>query len=165
MPSKKSLSLHKDATMYNSLSLSKEELRNIDNLQLTSENILEKLLNPANEKKLAIETRKYNPKFEKKDYETLAQENQTLKAELKAERQTVTSLRFRVGEYERKVKFLEGIQEKWEGALQEGEEEARRQPVYTEILKKKIQELNELYLASEEKIKELKQLPHVSVFE
>jgi hypothetical protein len=69
-----------------------------------------------------------------------------------------------LGEYERKVKFLEGIQEKWEGQMQK-EEEARQQSVYTDILKKKIQELNELYLASEEKIKELKQLPHVSVFE
>jgi hypothetical protein len=28
------------------------------------------------------------------------------------------NLKFRLGEYERKVKFLEGIQEKWEGTMQ-----------------------------------------------
>jgi hypothetical protein len=53
-----------------------------------------------------------------------------------------------LGEYERKVKFLEGIQEKLEASLQ-NQEESRQQSVYTDILKKKIQELNELYLASE----------------
>jgi hypothetical protein len=60
----------------------------------------------------------------------------------------VTNLKFRLGEYERKVKFLEGIQEKLEASLQ-NQEESRQQSVYTDILKKKIQELNELYLASE----------------
>ncbi len=48
---------------------------------------------------------------------------------------------------QRKIKFLEGIQEKWENSVQQGFEGKKLQ-VYTEILKKKIQELNELYLNS-----------------
>ncbi len=48
---------------------------------------------------------------------------------------------------QRKIKFLEGIQEKWEISVQEGLD-GKKLEVYTEILKKKIQELNELYLNS-----------------
>jgi len=49
---------------------SKEELKNIDNMQLTSDNILEKLLHPAAnlDKRQSLEIRKYDPKFEKRDY-------------------------------------------------------------------------------------------------
>lgn len=89
-------------------------MRDIENLQLTSENILEKLLNPAaSEKKMQQEARKYDPKFAKKDYETLVEENQALKQQVRACREEATGLKFRLGEYERKVRFLEGIQEKW----------------------------------------------------
>jgi hypothetical protein len=42
------------------------------------------------------------------------QENIFFKQQLNEERQTVAQLRFRLSEMERKVKFLEGIQEKWE---------------------------------------------------
>jgi len=37
----------------------------------------------------------------------------TLKMELKAEKQNVTQLKFKLSEAERKTKFLEGMQEKW----------------------------------------------------
>ena len=76
----------------------------------------------------------------------------------------LTQTKFKLSEAERKVRFLEGIQEKWEQSVQENHD-GKRLEVYTEILKKKIQELNELYLGSEEKIKELKKLPHISIFD
>ena len=76
------------------------------------------------------ESRKYDPKFAKKDYETLVEENQTLKQQLRACREETTGLKFRLGEYERKVRFLEGIQEKWENSVKETEEN-KKQPVYT----------------------------------
>lgn len=41
-----------------------------------------------------------------------------LKLELKSERQVISQLKFRLSEAERKVKFLEGIQEKWEQSVQ-----------------------------------------------
>lgn len=78
------------------------------------------MLNPAaSEKKMAQESRKYDPKFTKKDYETLAEENHALKQQLRACREETTGLKFRLGEYERKVRFLEGIQEKWENSVKE----------------------------------------------
>ena len=88
----------------------------------------------------------------------------TLKMELKAEKQNVTQLKFKLSEAERKTKFLEGMQEKWQKSVQE-DHDGKRLEVYTEILKKKIQDLNELYLGSEQKIKQLKTLPHISIFD
>ena len=79
---------------------------------------------------MAQEARKYDPKFVKKDYETLVEENQALKQQVRACREEITGLKFRLGEYERKVRFLEGIQEKWENSVKENEEN-KKQPVYT----------------------------------
>lgn len=123
---------------------SKEHLKSIENFQPTKENILEKLLQHSGAPKKAAaegEEKKYNPKFEKRDYETIAQQNMGLKQELQQEREVVGAMKFRLGEAERKVKFLEGMQEKLARGVEE-QEEGKKQPVYTEILKKKIQELN-----------------------
>jgi hypothetical protein len=54
----------------------------------------------------------------------------SLKLELKAEKQMVSQLKFRLSEAERKVKFLEGIQEKWEQSVQENHD-GKRLEVYT----------------------------------
>ena len=120
-------------------------------------------------KKTQQEQKKYHPTFQKPDYEAIAQENIQLKQDLHAEKDNVASLKFRLGEAERKIKFLEGMQEKLSRAIEQSDGKAhieqKQQPVYTEILKKKIQELNDSNVGLQEQIQQLKHLPHVSVFD
>ena len=82
--SKKQISLHKEPKMYPFISHSDEELMNIQNTQLTADNIIDKLLRPSNVDKKSAKDEKFRPKFEKKDYETISRENINLKMQLKA---------------------------------------------------------------------------------
>jgi hypothetical protein len=96
-----------------------QELGAIQSTQLTADNIIDKLLRPNLADKKQTIDQKYRPKFEKRDYETLSKENMGLKVQLKAEKQSATQLKFKLSEIERKARFLEGIQEKWEQSVQE----------------------------------------------
>ncbi len=40
---------------------------------------------------------KYKPKFEKRDYETIVQQNLNLKQQLNEQKETVSQLRFKIG--------------------------------------------------------------------
>ena len=66
-------------------------------MQLTADNILDKLLHPAALDKKQPENIKYKPKFEKRDYETIVHQNLNLKQQLNEEKETVSQLRFKLG--------------------------------------------------------------------
>jgi hypothetical protein len=64
---------------------------------LTADNILDKLLHPAAIDNKQPENMKYKPKFEKRDYETIVQQNLNLKQQLNEQKETVSQLRFKIG--------------------------------------------------------------------
>lgn len=74
-----------------------EQLSSIQNVQLTADNILDKLLHPTAIDKKQPENTKYKPKFEKRDYETIVHQNLYLKQQLNEEKETVSQLRFKLG--------------------------------------------------------------------
>lgn len=63
-----------------------EQLSSIQNVQLTADNILDKLLHPTAIDKKQPENMKYKPKFEKRDYETIVHQNLNLKQQLNEEK-------------------------------------------------------------------------------
>ena len=74
-----------------------EQLSSIQNVQLTADNILDKLLHPTAIDKKQHENTKYKPRFEKRDYETIVHQNLNLKQQLNEEKETVSQLCFKLG--------------------------------------------------------------------
>lgn len=87
-------------------------LEEVNHEKVADDNILDKLLRPPSlhEKKINSQPRKFDPKFMKPDNETLAQENLSLKLQMKQDKQTIMNMKFKLAENERKIKALETAQ-------------------------------------------------------